>query len=106
MPVQTNPTQSSEPVAHLYRKYNAETDVVTDHVLWPGETQTDDQFPIPVFTRHAPTLSAAELGQVLESLGIGLDFSMARYVRSGTEFRDVMRDKIRSAIALLEKVKP
>jgi len=38
------------PVAWLYRKYDAEQDVVSHHVLWPGEQQQDDNDPLPVFT--------------------------------------------------------
>ncbi len=44
----------ADPIAWIYRKYDADIDDVSFHVLWPGMTQTDDNDPLPVYTSPPP----------------------------------------------------
>jgi len=104
---QPNPT-SSEPMAwmtmdHSARRWNLtfeNPEPVKQHLLAIKE----------LYTHPTPTLSGAELGQVLDALKIGLsDTEWHEEMGGGTERKDKMLMdrvlKIRAAIALLEKGK-
>ena len=99
---------SSEPVAYMFddkTPWGINHDEMLDAERFNSfntDTRHHERINVrPLYTHPFPTLSAAELGQVLEALELGLNLSRCN---NWYDIEDLI--EIRAAIALIEKVQP
>jgi len=105
---QTNPTQSSEPVAWIIDVAEQENQYFVGDIEDAMDDLTNhNAVATPLFTHPSP-LTAELKAELLEALTIGEVAQM--HVRTSmfavADIHDARLNKIRAAIALIEKVKP